>query len=97
MEEFRFILLELFVIESNIARCLRINIVGQDRIRPKLTKSIKVQLPGETRKVAVLEIKRENSACKFFHVLHDKIVPRCGPSRDLFIASIDHVVGFAQK
>lgn len=94
MEQFRFILLELFVIETNIARCLRINVVCQDGIRSKLTKTIKVQLPGETRKVAVLKVKRKNSACKFFHVLYDEIISRRRPSRDLLIASIDHVVGF---
>jgi len=97
MEQFRFVLLELFVIETNIARCLRINVVGQDGIRSKLTKTIKVQLPGETRKVAVLKVKRKDSTCKFFDVLYDEIISRRGPSRDLLIASIDHVVGFAQK
>ena len=94
MEQFRFVLLELFVIETNIARCLRINVVGQDGIRSKLTKTIKVQLPGETRKVAVLKVKRKDSTCKFFDVLYDEIISRRGPSRDLLIASIDHVVGF---
>ena len=69
-----FVLLKFFVIKSNIACGLRINIVGQDRIRPKFAKAIKVQLPCETRKVAVLEVKWKDSTCKFLHVLYNEIV-----------------------
>lgn len=97
MQEFWFVLLELFVIETNVGRCLWVHVVGQDGIRPKLAKAIKVQLAGKTRKVAVLEVQWKDSARKFFHVLHDKVISRSGPRCDVWIASIDHMVGFAQK
>ena len=82
------------MIKSNIACGLRINIVGQDRIRPKFAKAIKVQLPCETRKIAVLEVKWKDGTSKFLDVLYNKIVTRCGPCCDIWIASIDHVVCF---
>lgn len=97
MKEFRFILLKLFVIESNIASRLWVNIVGQDGIRSKLAKSIKIQLTCEARKIAVFEIQRKNGTGKLLHILHDEIIPCNGPSCDVRVASIDHMVGFAQK
>lgn len=97
MQEFRFVLLELFVVETNVGRCLWVDVVGQDGIRPKLAKAIKVQLAGKTRKVAMLEVQRKDSARKFFHVLHDKVISRRRPRCNVWIASIDHMVGFYFK
>jgi len=85
------------VIKSNEGCSLRIHVVGKDGIRPKFPKAIKVQLPGKTRKVAMLEILGQNITGELFHILNDEIVSRRRPSCDVLIALIDHVVSFAQK
>jgi len=85
------------VIKSNEGCSLRIHVVGKDGIRPKFPKAIKVQLPGKTRKVAMLEILGQNITGELFHILNDEIVSRRRPSCDVLIALIDHVVSFCTK
>jgi len=47
VEQFRAILLKLFVVESNVARSSRVDVCCQYWVRPKLSESVEVELPSK--------------------------------------------------
>jgi hypothetical protein len=57
VQQLRLVLLELFVIEPYVASRLRVNVRGQNWIRAKLSKAVKVELSSETAKIGMLKVQ----------------------------------------
>mmetsp|Transcript_60424 Transcript_60424/g.167192 ORF Transcript_60424/g.167192 Transcript_60424/m.167192 type:complete len:210 (+) Transcript_60424:197-826(+) len=68
-----------------------------ERVRLDLAKAVKVQLTNKGRKVVVLEELPDNFRGEELGVLHHESKTIIRPASNVFIASIDHVVGLSQE